>query len=157
MDGLTPMDVGEALAYLKEQSNITPNGNGNKPRKTDFITGVMSDAEGLKRTLDEGLKAIDTLPDVAMRSVAFVQLRKSLQLGEKEFLSLIHQLAEHQEGDPLHHRRERRVHPRAGAQTPAEAPCLEAAAERVGQLLLPQGRACIPLPGKSLSFDAPDH
>ena len=98
------MPIEEAIALLSTNGN----GNGHKPaaqpsgaaQGAGFISGVIKDAEGLRQTLDEGLAAIDALPDVAMRSVALVQLQRSIGLTERQFLALVHQLAEHKEETP---------------------------------------------------------
>lgn len=68
--------------------------------QSDQAKGFIEETAALRETLDEGLRAIDAMPDVAMRSVGLVQLRRNLQLQEKDFLALVHQLAEHQEKAP---------------------------------------------------------
>lgn len=100
----TPLTIGTLHHFAKQGGYKEPKAPKTQPQdlttSPDFISGVISDAEGLKHTLDEGLKAIDGLSDVAMRSVALVQLQRSIGLTEKQFLALIHQLAEHKEEAP---------------------------------------------------------
>lgn len=62
--------------------------------------GFIEEAAALREALDGGLRAIDAMSDVAMRSVGLVQLRRNLGLQEKDFLALVNQLAEHQEDLP---------------------------------------------------------
>ncbi len=66
----------------------------------DPAKGFIEETTALREALDGGLRAIDAMPDVAMRSVGLVQLRKSLGLQDKDFLALVEQLAEHQEPAP---------------------------------------------------------
>ena len=71
-----------------------------KERQMNQTKTFIEEAAALRQALDEGLKDIDAMPDVAMRSVSLVQLRRNLGLQEKDFLALVHQLAEHQEQAP---------------------------------------------------------
>jgi len=73
-----------------------PQGAAQGDQDAEFV----KEAHALRQALDEGIKAIDAMPDVAMRSVGLVQLRRNLCLQEKDFLTLVHQLAEHQEEAP---------------------------------------------------------
>jgi hypothetical protein len=101
------MPLADAIALLSRTNGTNGNGNG-KPvaqpsgvaQGDGFIADVIKDAKGLRQSLDDGLAAIDKLPDVAMRSVALVQLQRSIGLPEKQFQTLVHQLAEHKEDAP---------------------------------------------------------
>jgi hypothetical protein len=73
-----------------------PSGAAQGDQGAEFV----KEAHALRQALDEGLKAIDAMPDVAMRSVGLVQLRRNLGLQGPDFTALVHQLAEHQEEAP---------------------------------------------------------
>jgi hypothetical protein len=83
-------------AARQPEAQAQPTGEAQRGQAKGFI----EETAALRRALDEGLRAIDAMPDVAMRSVGLVQLRRNLGLQEKDFLALVHQLAEHQEDAP---------------------------------------------------------
>jgi hypothetical protein len=82
-------------------SAVSSNGNG-KPAEMSGGQGSKSkpandfirDAKALRKVLDDGLKRIDELDDVATRSAALVKLQASIGLNRTEFLALVKQLAE---------------------------------------------------------------
>lgn len=58
------------------------------------IDAFLLEADSLKRRLDDGLEKIDTVPDVATRSVALHTLQQELGLNDKRFASFVQVLSE---------------------------------------------------------------